>query len=250
MTGSAPDFADRLSARLDAAASAGKRIAFWWRDDDAVAPSDALDRLLALAHTHDVPLALAVIPAEATRALADRLTDDGRTSVLQHGWAHANHAGADAKSAELGSDRPIDTVLDELSRGHQRLGRLFGERFLPVLVPPWNRIAPEVAARRAEAGLAGLSCFKSLSTEEHRLDAHLDPIAWRGGRGFVGWQEMAAALDAEIDRRDGQEMPIGLLTHHLVHDGETWAFLEAFLAVAANHPGANWPPIPEAFGLD
>lgn len=248
MTGTA-EFTDRLTAHLDAAGAAGRRIAFWWRDDDAVAPSEALDRVLALANSHDVPIALAVIPAEATRALADRLTDDGRTAVLQHGWAHANHAGPDAKSAELGPDRPIDTVLDELSRGHQRLGRLFGERFLPVLVPPWNRIAPDVADRRAEAGLAGLSCFKSLATDGHRLDTHLDPIAWRGGRGFVGWPEMADALDDEIARRDGQEIPIGLLTHHLVHDGETWAFLEAFLAVAANHPSAYWPSIPEAFGL-
>lgn len=249
MSGTSDAFIRTVTEALDHAAAAGTPVSLWWRDDDAVAPSPALDRLLALAASHKVPLALAVIPAAAERALADRLADNGETVVLQHGWAHTNHAAAGAKSAELGPERPIDRVLDELSRGHQRLLRLFGTRFLPVLVPPWNRIAPEVAQRRAEAGLPGLSCFKSLETVGHRLDTHIDPIAWRAGRGLAGWQEMADAFTREIARREASPVPIGLLTHHLVQDEETWAFLDAFLEIAASHPGAHWPYPAEAFDL-
>jgi len=249
MSGMAADFATRIGQLLDAVAADDRTVAFWWRDDDAVAPGAELDRMLALADAHSVPLALAVIPAGAERALADRLEPTGDLVVLQHGWAHANHASEGRKSSELGDDRPIGTVLDELSRGHQRLSRMFGSRFLPVVVPPWNRISDEVAARRAEAGLPGLSCFKTLDTAGHRLDTHVDPIAWRADRGFIGWDAAVHAIAAEIDRRAANPTPIGILTHHLAQDEATWAFMEALLAVAAHHPAARWPHPADAFGF-
>ena len=40
---------------------AGRVATLWWRDDDAVAPSRALERLVSVAGR--IPLALAVIPA-------------------------------------------------------------------------------------------------------------------------------------------------------------------------------------------
>ena len=46
---------------------------FWLRDDDATRPTPALDRLLGLVHAFDAPLLLAVIPADATEALARRI---------------------------------------------------------------------------------------------------------------------------------------------------------------------------------
>lgn len=249
MRGTAADFVTRIGQLLDAAAADERTVAFWWRDDDAVAPGAELDRLLALAQIHSVPLALAVIPADAERALGDRLEPTGDVVVLQHGWAHANHEGEGHKSAELGNGRPIGTVLDDLSRGHQRLSRMFGSRFLPVVVPPWNRIADDVAARRVEAGLPGLSCFTSLDTADHRLDTHVDPIAWRGDRGFIGWQAAGEAIAAEIGRRATSRTPIGILTHHLVQDEPTWSFLDAFLGAAASHPAARWPHPADAFGF-
>lgn len=249
MSGMAADFATRIGQRLDAVAADDRTVAFWWRDDDAVAPSAQLDRLLALADVHSVPLALAVIPAEAERALGDRLEPTGDVVVLQHGWAHTNHAENGQKPSELGNDRPMGTVLDGLSRGHQRLSRMFGSRFVPVLVPPWNRIADEVAARRIETGLPGLSCFMSLDTADHRLDTHVDPIAWRGDRGFIGWQAAADAIATECDRRAASPTPIGILTHHLMQDEATWSFLDTFLGVAASHPAARWPHPADAFGF-
>ena len=62
-----------LSAELDAWAAAGRTATFWWRDDDATAPTPELGRLLRLAGAHGAPLALAVIPAEAGPALAEAL---------------------------------------------------------------------------------------------------------------------------------------------------------------------------------
>lgn len=242
-----------LRARLDRLAAAGRRVAFWWRDDDAVAVTEPLERLLELAARHRVPLSLAVIPAGAEPALAGWLARHAcaaATTVLQHGYAHTNHEPAGARAAELGAARPLATVLAELDTGRARLAALFGEQFLPVLTPPWNRIAPEVAGARATVGLIGLSTHGAVEVRDHRCDTHLDPIAWRSGRGFAGWGKMAAALDAAIAAREaGGDAPIGLLTHHLAHDPDGWRFVDAFLAATARHPAAEWPAAAAAFRL-
>ncbi|NYZ13048.1 hypothetical protein HL658_10825 [Azospirillum sp. RWY-5-1] len=246
----APDGWDALAAELDLWAAAGRPATLWWRDDDATAPGAALDRLLELGARHDVPVALAVIPARAQPALADALRG---AAVLQHGWSHANHAPLGAKKCELGDDRPVEAVTAELAEGWRRLSALVGPALLPVLVPPWNRIAPAVSA-----ALPGLG-FRALSTDrEHdaavpglaQVNTHLDPVDWRHGGGFLG---TAAALAGAIDhlraRRLGTvpDRPTGLLTHHLAMDGATWDFVDRLLAVTAGHSAARWLAAPAVF---
>ena len=244
-----------LESELDAWRSAGRTATFWWRDDDAVAPGSALDRLLGMAGRHDVPAGLAVVPKHATQALADRLAAVATVGVLQHGWAHVNHADPGEKKMELGDHRPTPLVVDELSAGFDRLSTLFGFRFLPVLVPPWNRIGHGVRSRLAEVGFAGLSLF---GARTHRLrnglvlaNSHVDPIAWRRDRGFTGTDVALAALIGHLsDRRNGRADPdeaTGLLTHHLVHDEATWAFLERCLEVLASHSAARLLPADTVF---
>jgi len=120
----------------------GRAADLWWRDDDAVDTGPAADRLIALHRQAGVPLALAVVPAQATQALADRLAEEPGIDLLQHGYGHVNHAPAGDKKSELGPHRPAMMVLGELGTGWLALERLFAGRSLPVLVPPWNRIAP------------------------------------------------------------------------------------------------------------
>ena len=125
-----------LVEELDAWTDAGRTATFWWRDDDAQVPTEPLGRMVALAESWTVPLALAVIPAGVTPELAVFLKPCSFVSILQHGWSHANHAVPSAKKCELGADRPIEAVLAELAEGKDVLKRLFGPRALPVLVPP------------------------------------------------------------------------------------------------------------------
>lgn len=245
------DFAAGLRGLLDGAGERGRVIELWWRDDDAVAPSPALDDLVAAAARHGVPLALAVIPEPAQAALAERLAaEPPHVAVLQHGYAHRNHAPAGEKAAELGAHRPAQVVLEELDVGRRKLDRLFGERFLPVLTPPWNRVCEEVAARRAEAGLSGLTTFARMHASERGcVNTHVDIVDWKRGRVFAGWAKMLKVLQEEIDGRlAGDPAPIGLLTHHLVHDQGCRDFLEVFLSVAAAHPAVRWPPVGTLFG--
>src|SRR5207245_5315358 len=47
---------------------AGRVATLWWRDDDAAGPSGRLDRLLSI--SGEIPISLAVIPADAHAGLA------------------------------------------------------------------------------------------------------------------------------------------------------------------------------------
>lgn len=75
-----------LIDELDAWTAAGLTATFWWRDDDGVAPTKQLDRLLATAQP--LPIALAIISGWTTKALAEQLDGCQRITVLQHGWHH------------------------------------------------------------------------------------------------------------------------------------------------------------------
>ena len=57
-----------LMAEFDRWEEEGKIATLWWRDDDAVAPTARLSRLLSIAS--GVPVSLAVIPADAEQELA------------------------------------------------------------------------------------------------------------------------------------------------------------------------------------
>jgi hypothetical protein len=240
---------------------------FWWRDDDAVAPSPALERLLGLGSQ---PLALAVIPAEMVPELAGYLTGR-KVDVLQHGYAHRNHEPPEAKKAELGAARPAAAVRADLRHGARLLAAAFGAQALPVLVPPWNRIAEPLIDLLAGDGYRGLSTQGPQPPEAAlprtkppgaassqtrvsgagsrqrgilQVNTHVDIVDWRGGRGFIG---LEAAIDLAVGhlaaRRQGRAAagePTGLLTHHLILGDSAFDFMAELLARTAQHPAVQW----------
>jgi hypothetical protein len=257
-----------LEAELDICQSAGRTACFWWRDDDAVAWTPALQRLLELAE--GVPIGLAVIPGEARAELARSLEAHDRVAVLQHGWRHINHAGSDAKKSELGSMRSLRQRLDELAAGRERLGDLFGDRALPILVPPWNRIGEDLIPQLPALGLRGLSMgtipplgrrakspiIGPLNRAETRMvpglrevHVHVDLIDWHGTRGFIGEGNALSLILGHLgDRRlHGIKGPIGILTHHLVRDAQTDDFLRQLFGALRRHRAARLVPILELF---
>ena len=103
-----------LTDELDRWAGNGRAATLWWRDDDTVRPTGALDRLLALRAQTQAPLALAVIPATVEPATAAHIDPGESLDVLQHGYIHRNHAPPGERKAELGPGRPSDHhELDE-----------------------------------------------------------------------------------------------------------------------------------------
>jgi hypothetical protein len=223
---------------------AGKAT-FWWRDDDATIRTPALARLLALS---DLPLAIAVVPGHMRVSLAEQIAEP-RIDVLQHGFSHTNYQPDEQKKAELGSGRPLATIQEELRRGWQRLSVLYGKRALPVLVPPWNRIDPKLAATLPSLGYVGLSA--GLEPRESpgdgliRNNAHIDIVDWtKQPRRFAG--ETVAfdhAVSHLVARRTGEvdsEEATGFMTHHLAMDDESFSFAAEFLKRTSAHPAVQW----------
>lgn len=247
-----------LTRELDDWQAGARRATFWWRDDDAVRDTDALARLLSIAREHHVPVALAAIPATFDASLVAAVTASREATIVQHGYAHANHARPGERSAEFGASRSLAERIDELARGHARLGASFGARFAPVFVPPWNRYAADVAAALPAIGLAGVSAFEARASASPaagvvQVNAHVDPIAWRRGRTFIGVEAAVGRVVAHLrarrlDEVDAEE-PTGLLTHHLAFDDQAFAFTADLLARTRTHPAAAWLDVRQAFGL-
>lgn len=222
-----------MEAAFDRAAGEGTLRQVWWRDDDAVRRGPRLDRLARLAADAGARLALAVIPAGAERALIDWCADEA-IAVLQHGVSHANNQPA-GKAAELGEARPVAAIIAEAVAARSRIE---GPAFLPVMVPPWNRMRADLAGPLRSAGYVGVSLFGEGPAGDPlvRIDTHLDPIAWRAGRGLAD----DAALAGMVRRGHAAGGPLGLLTHHAVHTGAVDDFVAAFAWLVADHPGAAW----------
>ncbi|HEV3246864.1 MAG TPA: glycosyltransferase [Beijerinckiaceae bacterium] len=235
---------DTLHAALEEIATNGETLAVWWRDDDVVAPSPALDRLLLLSERFEAPVALAAIPLLATEALAERLAEEPRVDVIVHGLAHRNHSPQGQSSSELGIGQPLLDRMAALYGAHARLQRLFGPKVVPMLAPPWNRIGEDLVRRLNEAGFAALSTFKRRRAREAapgvlQVNTHVDPVFWRGHGGLRDEAAMlvdlaALALETVARAPDDRE-PIGLLTHHLEHDPWVWRFVEELLGFLAAH---------------
>ena len=250
---------DALARELDLWAARGRRATLWWRDDDACCDSPALGRLLMLARTHAVPVAIAAVPARLELSLAHALAGCREATVIQHGFAHRNHAPEGARSSELGADRDVSVRVDELRRGRERLVASFGDRFVPVLVPPWNRAGDDLLPHLRAAGFEGLSRFGPRAAHEAadglaQVNAHVDPIAWRRDRRFIGDEAAVARCVEHLRaRREGAcdaDEPTGLLTHHLAFDDAGWTFVDALLAHTRCHPACAWLDVQQAFARD
>lgn len=238
-----------LGRELDTWGETGLTAAFWWRDDDATAATPELERLLDIADSARVPLALAAIPARLGDSLAARLETCANIDVLQHGFAHLSHAQAGALNLELGGERPRDLLLRDLGAGREILHEAFGNQFAPVMVPPWNRVDADVVADLPSIGLRGLSTMRVRKTAYPapgllQVNVHLDPIHWRYDRGFIGsWPAIAILVQHLRARRTGYrdvDEPTGVLTHHLAQNDTVWRFCAELAEFVTAHPAAEW----------
>jgi hypothetical protein len=221
----------------------GRIASLWLRDDDADAPSPALDSLLAMTAEHGVSVLVAIIPARADRALAERLHRERHVEAAVHGVAHVNHATEGEKRAELGTARPADTILAELRAAREHLTQLFPV-LSDLLVPPWNRIAPSVASRIGEAGFAGISAFgwKPVAAGVRQLNTHVDLIDWKAQGRWRRLDEVIVLLAGALaaSRELHGFAPVGMLSHHLRRSRESDSMLDELLGGTASNPAIRW----------
>lgn len=244
-----------LDRELALWAAAGQRPSFWWRDDDVEIPSADLDRLIALSARFDLPLHLAAVPRGVGAPLAQRLAAAPLVYVMQHGFAHVNHEPAGARASEIGAHRPLADQQGDLRAGWRLLQRADLPRLLPVIVPPWNRIAHSTLPALPGLGFQMLSAFDPRPALRPvqgllQVNCHVDPVRWKEGAAFRGADKtLTQVVDHLAARRRGRvdrEEPTGLLTHHLQTDEPTWDFIEALLErLAAGDAPARWIPLTE-----
>ncbi|MBA3810155.1 MAG: polysaccharide deacetylase [Caulobacteraceae bacterium] len=223
---------------------AGRSPRFWWRDDDARRPTEALDRLLKLSEAHAVPLALAVIPDVDLSDLATMIADRPLIRAIQHGCDHVDRNRAGGFSAEFNPASPVAEVASAVNTAWERLSAV--TRAAPIYAPPWNVMTPNVRRALLETPIRAISLYGAAGAAADGLvsiNAHVDVMKWRPAR-FRGeaavlgrvWRQLRAR------RKDGRwDEPIGLLTHHKNLDPAAWKFLEIFLerATAPNF-GIRW----------
>lgn len=206
-------------------------LPLWWRDDDAIAATPALERLAELASETQMPIHIAVIPDLLTPTLAPVITTHSALIPVVHGWRHISHAHEGQKNAEFGHTRP--KAADELMQAMQKMQKHFSARLVKLFVPPWNRITPDLLPVLAANGYTGVSTYgprKNAQAAEGltQINTHIDPIFWRGHRGLVDPDTLISGIIATLrDRREGHtdaQEPLGLLTHHLVHTEDVWDF--------------------------
>lgn len=246
-----------LEAELDAWLSVGKTASFWWRDDDAAQAGPKLDQLIDISTQSE--LLLAVIPTRLDSSLVTAISHAPHIHVAQHGYAHINHAprGQGLGAWELGMHRGLESVMADLDAGRTVLEQHFASRFLPVVVPPWNRIAMELMKPIAERGYYGVSAFGPRANKHPEqaltiVNAHCDPIRWKSDPRFRGVKQSIAQLLEHLQaRRAGNvdaDEPTGLLTHHIDLDEAGWEFCAHLAKLIEQHAAAQWCSPKQLFG--
>lgn len=206
-------------------------LTFWWRDDDLTHPTPQGDKLLALATRTTIPLHVAIIPEPADQSLTHWLPPD--VTILQHGIRHENNALQGQKKCELTSD----VSISDLRQGNDKLKGLFGDRYTPILVPPWNRVHPFVVHNVRDV-------YKAVSTfylDEQNyalptIQTHLDLIDWDQTRDVKPMDQLEDELISCLHFQE----PIGLLTHHLAHSTKCWEVLDHLFDLLLNTPQVSF----------
>jgi hypothetical protein len=108
----------------------------------------------------------------------------------------------------------------------------------------------------ARCGLTGISRARARSASSRALgiieaNIHVDLVAWKENRGFVGEDAALGGLVEHLRARRLRgvcaDEPTGILTHHLVQDEATDAFLDRLITVSVAHPAVLWLGAGEVF---
>ena len=193
----------------------------------------------------DLPIDLAVIPAELDPSLARTLSESaaaGRVSLHQHGFAHVNHEMVGRKY-EFGPSRTRAQQERDITEGWRRLCDLLGRRVDRIFTPPWNRCTEATGQCLAALG------FQVLSREERATP--LNVLGLRELPVRVDW--FAHHKRVRLDRREFGSLlaeavrdpgPVGIMFHHAIMDRHERTAMTQMLDVLKDHERARaWPMI-------
>jgi len=232
-----------LKRELDRWKVAGQRIAFWFRDDDAITITPELERLLDFQQAYSLPIAIAVIPQQADPQLSQIIQERPELSVLQHGWSHTNYAAKGEWYSEFPAGRPAAEVSGNLNSGKILLEKLFGHQFIFGFVPPWNHFASEY--------LPLLKNYQFVSGRDYTvardwrrlpsIPADVDVLRWTPAPHFRGTKRLIREVCGQLRarRKENRKDPVGILLHHLNMDDASWEFMNSLAGVLHGHVAVN-----------
>jgi hypothetical protein len=231
---------DPVRAALDAVE---RPVAFFFRDDDVGWADDRLEALLDRFATTATPVDLAVIPAELTGPLVDRLAarradSGGRLGLHQHGWAHVDHE-AQGRKHEFGPSRAAAGQRADLARGRAALAEAFGVDSGEFFVPPWNRCTEVTARLLVQLGFRVLSrdgTAPPLAVDGlAELPVTVDWFARRRGGGRIDPAGRGDLLGSAITTTH----PVGVMLHHEVMSEDDLDQVGSLTELLAGHPNAQ-----------
>lgn len=231
----------------DALSRLTEPVTVFVRDDDAGWDDDGLMRLLDAFTYREVPIDLAVIPAELSERLGATLVaraNDGLLGLHQHGWTHTNHESTGRK-CEFGATRSPSAQRADIIAGQARLQDLLGPANEPIFTPPWNRCSPVTAACLTDLGFSVLSRDVTAEpfNQPHLAETpvafdwssrrHPNPVA----RGIA----LANLIDSPMDARPGNS--IGIMLHHAAMTTEEVTEVGQLLDLLSSHPLLRFVPL-------
>lgn len=211
---------------------------FFFRADDIGAPSKNYSRMMALFLTYEIPLCLAVVPAWLTRKRWEAMDDfvkKGQDLFCwhMHGYRHMNYE-VQGKNQEFGPIRSTTAVLNDISRGRERLQSILGEKFTPIFTPPWNRCSIETMQVLKEIGFKGISrSYGSMPNPPDGLEefpVHVDLHTRKEKTSEQGWQQLFKEITKGM-----QFSACGIMIHHMRMNEQAFIFFEYLLERLAVH---------------
>ena len=238
---------DDLARELDLWAEAGRVARFWWRDDDAIAPTPALTQLLDLSDAHRIEVAVAVIPATASDALAGRASSRAdtprscstamRTRTMRRPASRRSNAAASGRSTRCSASSA------RAGGGSQSCSARAPSRSSPRR---GTASSGRCSTRLGEAGFRGASAYgprardgRGARPRRRQCACRSDELARAPLRRRRQGAERRSRRAQGAARRGATEAdePLGLLTHHLDHDAELWDFLDDFFRATTRASG-------------
>ncbi len=218
----------------------------FFRADDIGAGGRAFNALCEIFRAHQIPLGMAVVPAWLSDVRAKQLfsaapREESLWAWHQHGWRHVNWERAGKKS-EFGEQRPIEKQWRDIQQGKQKMLDIFGNQFVNVFTPPWNRLSGSTLRILQELGFEGVSMGKYFPRglrpplTMKNLRVNLDLHTRKEKDSQKDYRDMLEELAALLGRRE----PVGIMIHHQKMTYFAFEFLDELLVLLKSLPGIQF----------
>lgn len=222
-----------------------QRPSVFFRADDIGAGGRAFQALCRLFRDHEIPLAMAVVPAWLTDIRARQLfaaapLDEPLWGWHQHGWRHVNCQLTGEKS-EFGEQRPAEKQWRDISLGLEKMNGIFGDRHLPVFTPPWNRLPIATLKILQKLDFKAVSMTKPIPSAMKtgiglkNLRIHIDLHTRKAKDGCADFLNLLGEFSSLMTRKE----PLGIMLHHQRMTLFAFEFLDELLKLLKHSVGAQ-----------